>query len=280
VAGIGTMRSRALAAAVAVGVAASFGDAHAHECLALTAANALLRFACTRPSPVTTVAIGGVAGTLVGIDRRPANGRLYGVSDANDVYVIDLGAGASAGAAAAATSISTLTIAFDGGARSGVDFNPQADRLRLVAAGGQNLRVNVDLGATALDAPLRYAATDPNAGKRPAIAAAAYTNDVADAPTTKLFDIDADLDVLALQEPPNDGVLTTIGPLGVDVGARAGFDIVTEGGVDTGYAVAGSTVYGLDLATGAVRSLGTLTVPAGTAVIGLAVMPETGPGAP
>ena len=65
----------------------------------------------------------------------------------------------------------------------GVDFNPQTDRLRVVSADGQNLRVNVTLGATAVDGALRYADGDSDAGKRPRIAASAYTHNVVDAPT-------------------------------------------------------------------------------------------------
>jgi hypothetical protein len=226
----------------------------------------LLRFNSARPGDVTTTKISGVTGTLVGLDRRPANGLVYALSDANDVYTIERASGA-------ATLVSTLTVAFDGGPRSGVDFNPQVDRLRLVAASGQNLRVHVDLGATATDGALRYAADDPNAGKRPAIAAAAYTNAVANAATTKLFDIDSDLDVLALQDPPNDGVLRTVGPLGVDFGARAGFDIVSAGGVERALAVSGAVLYDIDLATGAARPLGAVGASPGTDLIGLTVVP-------
>ena len=260
------MRMRSLlVAGVAVVVGARCACARDYGLLALDASNTLLRFDSGRPADVTATIVHGVAGTLIGIDRRPATGVLYGLSDANDLYTIDALAGA-------ATLVSTLTIAFDGGSRSGFDFNPQADRLRLVASGGQNLRVNVDLGSTAMDAPLRYAASDPNAGKRPAIAAAAYTSSVANAPSTKLFDIDADLDVLALQDPPNDGVLVTIGPLGVDFGPLAGFDIVTEGGEDRAFAVSGSSLYAVDLASGAAHFLGAVGVPAGTSLVGLAVV--------
>jgi uncharacterized protein DUF4394 len=258
---------RIWSAAVIVLIATSIAHARDVELLALDDANTLVRFVVTRPENVTTTRITGVTGKLIGIDYRPANLRLYGVSDTNDVYTIDR-------ASAVATSVATLTTAFDGGPRSGFDFNPQADRLRLVAASGQNLRVNVDLGAAAVDAPLRYAATDRNAGKRPAIAAAAYTSSVANAPSTKLFDIDADLDVLALQDPPNDGVLVTIGPLGVDFGPLAGFDILTEAGVDRGFACSGSVLYEIDLATGAARPVGSLALAPGTSLIGLAAVPE------
>jgi Domain of unknown function (DUF4394) len=263
------MRMRVLLLAGIVLTAPPLAFARSYELLALDASNTLLRFDSARPGDVTATKVRQVAGTLIGIDHRPATGVLYGLSDANDLYTIDAAAGA-------ATLVSTLTVAFDGGPRSGFDFNPQADRLRLLAAGGQNLRVNVDLGATATDGPLRYAAGDPNAGKRPAIAAAAYTSSVANAPSTKLFDIDSDLDVLALQDPPNDGILVTIGPLGADFGPLAGFDIVTDGGEDHGFAVAGSVLYAVDLASGAAQVLGTIGAPHGASLIGLAVVPPTG----
>jgi hypothetical protein len=254
--------------AVLLVMAATPCGAHARDVdlIALDESNTLLRFNSAQPQNVTAVKVSGVSGALIGIDVRPANGLLYGLSTRNDVYTIDPASGA-------AKSVSTLTVAFDGGARSGFDFNPQADRLRLLGGNGQNLRVHVDLGATATDAPLRYAAEDANAGKRPVIAAAAYTSSVADAPSTKLFDIDSDLDVLALQDPPNDGVLVTIGPLGVDFSGFAGFDIVTEGGVDRALAVSGSVLYEIDLASGAAHPLGAVGAAPGTnSLIGLTVL--------
>jgi hypothetical protein len=61
----------------------------------------------------------------------------------------------------------------------------------------------------------------------------AYTNSFAGATATTLFDIDNARHVLAVQNPPNDGTLTTVGPLGTNNNAVA-FDI-GEGNV--GYAV-------------------------------------------
>ena len=262
------MRVRVLIVVLVLGTAVPFPvGARDVELVALDESNTLLRFNSARLGAVTTTKVTGINGTLIGIDHRPSNRLLYAVSSANDVYAIDRTSGV-------ATSVSTLTVAFDAGPRSGLDFNPQTDRLRLVGGNGQNLRVHVDLGAAATDAPLRYAAKDPNAGKRPAVAAAAYTNAVASASSTKLFDIDSDLDVLALQDPPNDGVLATIGPLGADFGLLAGFDIVTESGIDRGFAVSGPVLYEIDLATGAARPLGSVGVPSGTNLIGLTVVPE------
>jgi hypothetical protein len=261
------MRMRLLTVAVIVAlVAPCAADARDVDLLALDESNTLLRFDATRPGDVTATKVHGTSGTLIGIDHRPANRLLYGISTTNDVYTIDRASGA-------AKLLSTLTVAFDAGGRSGFDFNPQADRLRLLGGNGQNLRVHVDLGAAATDGPLRYAAQDPNAGKRPAIAGAAYTSSVAGAPATKLFDIDSDLDVLALQDPPNDGVLVTIGPLGVDFGAGAGFDIATERGVDRAFGVSGSMLYEIDLASGTAHPVGAVGAPAGANLIGLTVVP-------
>lgn len=233
------------------------------ELIGLTNDNRIVRFSSGRPSSSKLVSIIGASDNLLGIDHRPADGKLYAISNASDLYAIDPTDGA-------AKLVSTLTVAFDAGLRSGVDFNPQVDRLRLVGANGQNLRAHADIGAVATDGALVFARGDRHFGKKPALTAAAYTNSIAAAPTTKLFDIDADLDVLVLQEPPNDGTLMTVGGLGVDFGPFAGFEIVTDAsGKDHAFAVNGSTLYSIDLATGAATSLG--VVADGTlALVGLA----------
>ena len=222
------------------------------ELLALCDDGSMLGFHADRPAEVRRVQPQGISGRLIGIDRRPADGVLYGLTTTNEIYRLDPQSGQ-------ATLVSSLTVPFDGDARSGVDFNPQADRLRVVSHDGQNLRINVRLGATAVDGALRYKDGDSGAGKRPRITAAAYTHNIADAPDTKLFEIDEERDVLVLQDPPNDGILTTVGPLGIDFGPLGGFDIVTDAtGKDSGYAASGATLYAIDLTTGAARSLGTI----------------------
>jgi hypothetical protein len=192
----------------------------------------------------------GLAGALVGIDRRPADGKLYGLAGGTDVVTIDPGSGD-------VTVVSTLTVPFDGDRRSGFDFTPQLDRLRLVSADGRNVRVNVALGATAVDQPLAYAAGDPGVGVRPRITAAAYGNNRAGVATTTLFELDADRDVLVVQDPANDGVLRTVGPVGLDVPALAGFDVRTDdAGRDRAFAAWDRTLYAVDLASGRATALG------------------------
>src|SRR5438094_7820276 len=138
----------------------------------------LVIFAADRPQAIRTVRATGLSGRLVGVDTRPADGHLFGLTTTNDVYRIDPRTGTS-------TLVSTLTVPFDGDVRSGLAFNPQTDRLRVLSADGQNLRINVILGATAADSPLAYASADRSAGKRPRIAAAAHTNAGAGAPNPR-----------------------------------------------------------------------------------------------
>lgn len=231
--------------------------------VALTDAGALLRFTADRPGDVRTVRPSGV-GRLVGIDVRPADGRLYGLTADSDLYRIDAESGVG-------ELVASLTVTFNGAERSGIAFNPQADRLRLLGWDGQNLRVHPTLGATAVDRPLAWKPGDPNGGHQPRVTAAAYTHDVPGAPDTKLFVIDAERDVLALQDPPNDGLLATVGPLGVDFGPLAGFAIHTDdAGHDAAWAATHGTLYGVDLGTGAARALGQIA--GGPEVLSLAVL--------
>jgi Domain of unknown function (DUF4394) len=116
-----------------------------------------------------------------------------------------------------------------------VDFNPAANRLRVVSDAGQNLRHNLDdaaattpplAGMTAVDGTLTYPpATTPATG----VSGAAYTNNDLDANTgTTLFDLDTMQDQVAVQSPANNGLLALTGKLLVDAGASAGFDIYSR----------------------------------------------------
>ena len=220
--------------------------------LALTSDNQLLSFNPSSPNQTKTVAITGVDAPLLGIDTRPANGLLYGITTANTIYTINPNTGI-------ATKVSTLSTPFTAASVSGFDFNPVADRLRLVGDNDQNFRINVDTGAVTVDGSLAFAAGDVNANKNPTVTAAGYTNSFAGTTSTQLYDIDADLNVLTLQNPPNNGTLTTVGNLGIDVDANAGFDIIsTSDGTNAGFLISNSTLYSIDLLTGQATSLGAI----------------------
>lgn len=112
--------------------------------------------------------------------------------------------------------------------RCGFDFNPTVDRIRIVSNQRQNLRANPNTGTVDGDGDLAYAAGDPGAGTVPKVGAAAYTNSFRGAGSTTLFGIDTERDTLVRIEPPNDGVLNTVGELGIDASDQASFDIVAD----------------------------------------------------
>ena len=180
----------------------------------------LVCFEAERPNRVRD--IGRIRGLqvdtrLVGIDFRPATGDLYGLGDAGGVYTIDLDS-------ARASLASRATVALQGQS-FGVDFNPAADRLRVVSDTGQNLRINVVDGTTVADGTLNYTPGTPATG----VVGAGYTNNDADANTnTTLFDVDSSLDQVAIQSPPNNGSLVATGKLGVDTDPTVGFDIYSR----------------------------------------------------
>jgi hypothetical protein len=222
----------------------------------LTSDNRLVTFKTATPATLdTNVAITGLQGgeTIVGFDVRPANGRLYAVTDAARLYTLDAttGAATAAGMLTADAADMSNPFAMLSGAAFGVDFNPAADRLRIVSDTEQNLRANADTGATTTDAML-------NRGPF-AVTAAAYTNSFSPTPaSTTLYVIDTQNDRLLTQNPPNNGQLNDVGPLGIDAAAVNGFEIV---GPDTALAVvsaagAPAALYTINLATGAALSVG------------------------
>ncbi len=191
----------------------------------LTPTNTLINFDSNNPSVTTSVGVTGLGnGNLLGIDYRPANGLLYGLTDTNNIYTLNTDNGK-------ASFVSTLSIPFEGGFQSGLDFNPVVDRLRVVGSNDQNFRINVDTGATITDQELAFGVGDPNFGANPNISGAAYTNSFASPPdpsrTTLLVDIEYVLDVFAFQVPPNDGTLRTVASTNANEASLLGFDIFT-----------------------------------------------------
>ena len=198
----------------------------------------------------------GADETVIGIDFRPSNGLLYGATDGNNLYTLNT-------STADATLVGAVSPDFSG-SRFGFDFNPVPDRLRIASDADQNLRCNPNCGfpACTVDTALSYAPGDVNAGRNPNIVGSAYTNNFAGATTTALYGIDSTRNALVQQSPPNDGVLTTVGNLGVNTTDLVGFDILTVAGVNTAYASLTqngsflSRFYTINLATGLASPVG------------------------
>lgn len=215
----------------------------------LVGATTLVMFDTETLAVSGTMEVTGVDG-LAGIDVRPADKLLYGVSLAGEVVTIDT----ASGAATVKSTLSEKLSSYEGAI---VDFNPMADRLRLMGTDGTNHRVNVDDGMVTVDGSLAYIAGDMHEGETPAIVAASYINSIGKPEATGMFDIDATIGALIKQAPPNDGTLAAIGKLGIDGAENYAFDIsATADLTNTAYLVAGATLYTVDLETGAATSVG------------------------
>ncbi|WP_375437288.1 DUF4394 domain-containing protein [uncultured Hymenobacter sp.] len=236
----------------------------------------LLSFDSANPAIIRSiVSVTGIAAgqTLVGTDFRPNTGQLIGMGydvtttgPNSQLYVINPITGA-------ATSLGAAIRLELGGATDniGFDFNPTVDRIRVVSTNRANYRLNPNNGAlAATDGNLAFAAGDPNAGFTPRIGSVAYTNSFAGSTGTALYDLDDFLNVLALQNPPNNGTLNTVGNntfIGINsTNAQADLDIYYNTATQVNQAfmaaiVSGSTVstlFTLNLTTGAGTRVGSI----------------------
>ncbi len=223
--------------------------AHAAPATGLVGANTLVMFDTETRAVSGTIEVTGTDG-LAGIDVRPADQMLYGVTLAGEIITIDMTTGA-------ATTKSTLSEKLSSYEGAIVDFNPVADRLRLMGTDGTNHRVNVDDGAVTVDGSLAFEAGDMHEGETPAIVAAAYTNSVGKPEATAMYDIDATIVALIQQVAPNDGTLKAIGELGVEGGSVYAFDIHASQDLEnTAYLVIDNVLHTVDLETGSAEAWG------------------------
>ena len=254
-------RFKALAGAGAIATAllgATALDASAASIVALVDGKTLVTIDPKTRKATGKVEISG-AGPILGIDVRPADGMLYGIAADGNIVTIDAKSGK-------ATMKSKLGEAWEKGVTTSFDFNPAADRLRLMSSKGISYRINVDDGMVTKDGSHKYKDGDANAGKTPQVVAGAYTNSVKEKPkTTTLYNIDAATGALVSQNPPNDGVLNTIGALGMPVSGPVAFNIVSMGeDKNEAWLVTGGSLYSVDLKTGKATMAGKLEGVSGT----------------
>jgi hypothetical protein len=194
---------------------------------------------------------------LIGLDFRAKNGVLYGVGNYGGIYTLPT-VPPSNGTYPIA-KVGQLTVALDG-ASFGVDFNPAADRLRIISDTGQNLRHDVDGNSTIKDMPLTN-----NGAPAKGLTAAAYTNNDNNADTvTTLVDIDTQGDQVTIQAPANNGTQSPTGKLGVDAGPSAGFDIFSD---LSGGKTVSNTAFATLLPSGGRQSFYTVDVFTGVATL-------------
>jgi hypothetical protein len=259
--------------------------------------SSIVRFNTASPGTTTTVAVTGLVlgETLVGVDFRPSTGQLYGLgvnaaSNTATLYLVDpqIGSlsiiGVASQIALTTDGITAVDLPDPATAGYGFDFNPAADRIRVTTSTGLNFRINPNTGFP-VDGDNTGVTTGTVSGINPdgaingsgsfGVSAAAYTNSYGGTVTTTLYTLDATLNALLIQNPPNTGTETTahvvtLGGSPLDFTNVNGFDIPPGVSITTsntpasgfGYAaltVAGVTsLYQIDLATGAATNLGAL----------------------
>ncbi|AOF92775.1 DUF4394 domain-containing protein [Sinorhizobium sp. RAC02] len=246
-----TKHFHALTASLAIGLLAT--TASAAPILGLAGEKTLVLFDTEKPAVSKTMEVGGVD-KLLGIDFRPGNKTVIGVTTDHRIVSIDLNTGA-------ATDVAKMDKTLDlSEAPVVVDFNPMADRLRFMT-GTTNHRVHPDTGAVTVDGTLAFEEGDMHKGETPNIVAAAYTNSFGKPEKTAMYNLDATIGALIQQTKPNDGTLKAIGKLGLkEKPATYAFDIQgEEGGKNTAYLVAGKILYTISLETGAATEVGAIT---------------------
>ena len=263
---------RTTLAAAALGLASA--TAGAVTLVGLTSANELATFDSALPGSATRVAVTGLAAgdRLVGIDLRPSNNQLYGISLSQGLYTLDPRTGAASFVATLSSPVVSGTLGW------GIDFNPVADyagapSLRFVSSAGGNFAINAGTGAVGNTANTIA----------PGYTAVAYSNSLplagAGPAGTALYYIDSSNDTLALAPGAfNTPSIVTVGALGVDVLRANGFEIAADGmayaalTTDMGSSLV-SGLYRIDLATGQATMLGEFN---GT-LAGLAMAPVPEP---
>ncbi len=220
---------------------------------ALTNSNQIVKYNAQNPSvPISTVTVNGLAANeqLISLDYRPATGQLYALGSSSRLYFINETTGN-------ATALGTNSFSPTISGNASINFNPTVDRIRLISSTGQNLRLHPETGTVI--------ATDVNINQtnNPMIGAIAYTNSMAGASETKLYDIDFAQDKLYLQNPPNDGALQFVGDLTVDFKGVGSFDISPDNSnaIAVNYENSVSKLYKIDLYSGKATLIGNLNQP-------------------
>ncbi|MES2502033.1 MAG: DUF4394 domain-containing protein [Pseudomonadota bacterium] len=262
--------------ALALGFVAStaaFNVAQAESLVGLSTDNQIGVFDSANLAAAAFVNISGLSSgeSLIGIDLRPSNNTIYGISTSNIVYTVDAYSGVATFVAALSTPIINAALGY------GFDFNPVADfagatSLRLVSSAGSNYAINAATGAVTV-------ATSITGGNYSAVA---YTGSTpAGAPAgTMLYYVDASDNTLNRNVAPgtfNAPNIQEVGKLNANIGSINGFEIFADGSAFLAATVGdgnGQTqLFDVDLVTGKASQIGQF----GRGVIGLAAAPSAVP---
>lgn len=189
----------------------------------------------------------------------PATTRLWGLTNYGNIVPVNIGP--------ADIGTPAIKVANLNGTAFGFGFDPTSTvNMLLVSNMEQNLRIKFNTGEVFTQTPLNYymgSPTDPN------IVALAYDNNLSGGTQRTPYMIDSAADTLVmLLTPFSDGVIKTVGPLGINASEITGLTIHTTGTigspVNTAFAAVTSPgdsvskLYTIDLSTGAAALVGTI----------------------
>ena len=232
-------------------------NVQAESLVAITTMNQIGVFDSANVAGATFNKIDGLVNakeSLIGIDLRPSNNLIYGISNFNILYTIDAYTGMAKFAFNLASPIIMEGVGY------GVDFNPVADRtsgasFRVVGSDGSNLAVNANTGgvvnqtsiASGISA-IAYSNSDPSQAGAPA--------------NTQLYYINSSNDTLSVATTGfANPTISLIGAIGIDILRANGFELFSNNqafaaiNIDDG--TADSKLLGINLATGKGTLLGT-----------------------
>jgi hypothetical protein len=241
---------------------------HAANIFALDNAQNLFFFDSITGASTAVGAVTGAGTNIVDIDFSPVNGRLYGLGANGSLFILSTTTGAAMLAITPSTAFANTPTT--------IDFNPQADRMRIFGINDSNFRLTPDgsawnnggltSGVLTNDGTLGNTALE--------LVGAAYTNNFDGTTSTQLYTLDNATDSLYLHSVgPQFNTATLVGSLGVSIGSDAGFDIAQNG---IAYVTDGTTanVYQANLANGSLG--GPLAISGGLipATIAVQAVPE------
>lgn len=189
----------------------------------------------------------------------PATTRLWGLTNYGNIVPVNL-AGADVGTPA-------IKVANLNGTAFGFGFDPTSTvNMLLVSNLEQNFRIKFNTGEVFAQTPLNYfmgSPADPN------VVTLAYDNNLSGGTQRTPYMIDSAADTLVMLLPPfSDGVIRTVGPLGVNASEITALTIYTTGTVgspvNTAFAAItspgdpASRLYTVDLSTGAAALVGAI----------------------
>ena len=252
-----------LGVSVAVALSVFASVASAESLVAINSNNQISIFDSSNAmGAVFNPIIGAASGkTFIGIDLRPSNNTLYGVTTSNEIFTLDAATGNSSFVAALSNNIINSANGY------GFDFNPVNEALgttslRIVGSNGQNFAVNANTGAVT-----NFANNQPGAAVSHTIGTGytgvSYTNSNPSSPatSTSLYYINSATDELFVATSAfNTPTITKVGALGHEILRANGLDISSSGIAYSSFLMDDGTgrsvLTTINLATGAATKTG------------------------